>query len=92
MLKDTLVLFGQTLEGDLVSMDVAVAQGDANRLLHAAHHLKSAAGAIGAARLMRAADRVCLIARTRDLAGIEGLVETVRTAGKEVSEALADLS
>ena len=92
LLRDTLDLFARTLADDLASMEVAVSEGDGNRLLQAAHHLKSAAGAVGAARLLRRAERVCRLARTRDLTGVEELVEAVRTAGEEVTEALDDLA
>ncbi len=92
LLKDTLTLFHQTVTGDLAAMERALEEGQPDAVVHAAHHLKSAAGALGAQELMAAADDLCQSARSGRLEGGGKLLDRVREAAARVAEAIASLA
>lgn len=72
-------LFLETAQEDITKMETTFTSGDARGVMEAAHRLKGAAGNLGFAAIAEKAGDAERQSNAGDLAGMEGLLETLKS-------------
>ena len=87
----TRMSFLARIDGSLAQVSIAAQDGDAERTAADAHQLRGSALNLGLRRVGVAAEAVEELARTGDLAGVDTLLATLRSAVAEGVEALISM-